>query len=147
MVLLGLPVIITHIIVAMANSPLMLYLACFLQGLCQMVTWVTGSTNELACLYLQIKLTFFLGIYISEISHRNLRNQLGALQCQFNGMGLLLGYIFGYLFGWRITSLISCSISLLSTILLLYAPETPYWLIQQNDVKEARYEIPQQSIK
>ena len=62
-------------------------------------------------------------------------------------MGLLLAYIFGYLFGWRVTSLISCGISLLSTLLLLYAPETPYWLIQQNDVKEARYDISPKMIK
>lgn len=43
MVLFGLPVIMTHIILAMTNSPLMLYLVCFLQDLCHIVGWITGS--------------------------------------------------------------------------------------------------------
>ena len=64
MVLSGLPVIITHIIVAMANSPLMLYLVCFLQGLCQMVAWVTGSVYELAYSYSQIIIAVFRYLYI-----------------------------------------------------------------------------------
>ena len=77
-------------------------------------------------------------LYICEISHKNLRNRLGAMPCQFLAIGYLLSYLLGYLCGWRTTSLICSGISILATFLPLFLPETPYWLIERNMVKEAQ---------
>ena len=49
MVLFGVPVTLSHIILALASSPVEVDIACFILGLCQMGGWVTGSVFESAC--------------------------------------------------------------------------------------------------
>ena len=77
-------------------------------------------------------------VYISEISHKSLRNKLGALPSQFLAAGFLLSYILGYFTGWRTTSLICSGVSMLAAFLSLLLPETPYWLIQHDRMQDAQ---------
>ena len=77
-------------------------------------------------------------LYICEISHKDLRNKLGSMPSQFLAIGFLFSFLLGYLYGWRTTSLICSGISMLATLLPLFLPETPYWLIQHNREKEAQ---------
>ena len=79
----------------------------------------------------------FSAVYISEISHKSLRNRLGALPNLLYAFGFLMAYIMGYMVGWRIGSYISCGISFLSTFMVLILPETPYWLIKENKLTAA----------
>ena len=86
----------------------------------------------------QIMWILISAIYIGEISHKNLRNRLGSIPSQFLAVGYLISYILGYLSGWRTTSFISAGISVLAAFLPLILPETPYWLIEHNMMKEAQ---------
>ena len=101
------------------------------------------STNpetpcSIRCVLKELK---FLAIYVSEISHKTLRNTVGMLPSQFVATGFLMSYVLGYKCGWRITSLICSIISGLAALLALFIlPETPYWLVQHDRVKEAQEE-------
>ena len=82
-------------------------------------------------------MVYISAVFISEMSHKSLRNKLGAMPTQLYAMGFLLAYLMGYFSGWRMIAFTCSGISFLSTVLPLFLPETPYWLIQRNKVKEA----------
>jgi MFS family permease len=84
---------------------------------------------------------YIAGVYISETSHKSRRNILGALSSTFMAIGYLLVYILGYLISWRTTAIIMTFLPAMTAALLLLLPESPYWLIENDRKKDARFVI------
>ena len=139
MAFFGVPVTLSSMGIAYASYPLTIHIWSFIQGL-GVIVWMTTGSKFVAISIAQRggKNDSFSALYICEISHKDLRNRLGAMPSQFLAIGFLFSFLLGYLCGWRTTSLISFGISLIATILPLFLPETPYWLIEKNRVKEAQ---------
>ncbi|XP_054268049.1 facilitated trehalose transporter Tret1-like isoform X2 [Macrosteles quadrilineatus] len=69
-------------------------------------------------------------VYISEISSASWRPMLLCLNSVFVSLGILLTNVLGVLLPWRVVSLICGCITLASgAAILLYNPESPYWLL------------------
>ena len=58
----------------------------------------------------------------------------------FVGLGMLFVWIIGYLVTWRITAYILALPNILIFLSLLLLPESPYWLIEANEIDLAEYE-------
>jgi facilitated trehalose transporter len=68
-------------------------------------------------------------IYVSEIAHPKLRPMLLSFNSVFVSLGILLTYILGIYFSWRTIALIYSYTTLISFILILIVPESPYWYL------------------
>jgi MFS family permease len=53
-------------------------------------------------------------------------------------LGFLLVWILGYFLTWRMTAYVLIIPPLLLTFFLLFLPETPYWLIEHNNLEAAQ---------
>ena len=77
-------------------------------------------------------------MYVAEISHKSLRKRLGILQSTFASTALLTNYTTGYWLEWRHVLLVNAVFPLLSMAAMAGLPETPYWLIEQGRMDEAK---------
>ena len=77
-------------------------------------------------------------IYISETAHPKIRGSLVTLDAFNIATGYLLTWILSYFFTWRMTAYLLTIPPILLMILLLPLPETPYWLIENNNFKKAK---------
>lgn len=75
--------------------------------------------------------------YVGEISHKSIRGPLLALSNLSVMVGSLTMYLLGSLFAWRTCALISLFVPIVTVLLLLIVPESPYWLISQDRNNEA----------
>ena len=82
----------------------------------------------------------YLGVYTAETVHPKIRNNLTILPSIFVGLGMLFVWIIGYLVTWRITAYILALPNILIFLSLLLLPESPYWLIEANEIDLAEYE-------
>ena len=76
--------------------------------------------------------------YISETVHPKVRGSLITMPSFMMAFGLLLVWFLGYFLSWRIIAYILTIPPILLIMLLLLLPETPYWLIEYNNVEEAK---------
>ncbi|KAH1022582.1 facilitated trehalose transporter Tret1 isoform X2 [Dendroctonus ponderosae] len=76
--------------------------------------------------------------YSAEVSEPILRGGLTSSGTLFISMGILFSFIGGTFFHWRTLALINAVIPLVSTVLLMLIPETPYWLVSKNRMEEAQ---------
>jgi MFS family permease len=53
-------------------------------------------------------------------------------------LGMLLVWITGYFLPWRSTAFLNLIPPTLLFIVMLALPESPYWLIEENDHEKAR---------
>ncbi|XP_019051766.1 PREDICTED: probable polyol transporter 4 [Nelumbo nucifera] len=84
-------------------------------------------------------------VYIAEISPSIARGSLTAFPEIFLNLGILLGYISNYAFSgfsanisWRIMLAVGIIPSVFIGVALFVIPESPRWLVMQNQVEEAR---------
>ena len=75
---------------------------------------------------------------MSETVHPSIRSSLMALPAFMIAFGQLLVWILGYFLPWRMTAYLLVTPSILLTLCILPLPETPYWLIEQNNEKDAK---------
>ena len=80
--------------------------------------------------------------YISEIAHPDFRATLASLPGFSLSVGLSLVWVLGYFFTWKTIAFLSIIPPSILIILLLYLPESPYWL-----VKEGKNELAQKSLR
>ena len=77
-------------------------------------------------------------IYISETAHPKIRGSLVTLDAFALATGYLVTWILSYFLTWRMTAYFLTIPSMILVMLLLPLPETPYWLIENNDSKKAK---------
>ena len=80
-------------------------------------------------------------IYISETAHPKIRGSLVTLDAFALATGYLATWILSYFLTWRMTAYLLTIPSIILILLLLPLPETPYWLIENNDSKKAKQSL------
>jgi MFS family permease len=76
--------------------------------------------------------------YISETAHPTIRGSLVTLRALSMATGLLMTWTLGYFVTWRMIAYILTIPPILLFLFLLLLPETPYWLVEHDNVTEAR---------
>ncbi|KAJ0172281.1 hypothetical protein K1T71_012254 [Dendrolimus kikuchii] len=81
--------------------------------------------------------------YVSEISEPSLRGALSTVTQLFFAIGTLNIYYLGTIVTWRTAALISLAAPILASLLSLFIPETPIWLLskkrEEDALKSLRY--------
>ena len=98
-----------------ASQPWQLYVGRLLLGL--------GGGLQLA----------IVPVYIMETTRPELREMCGALPQVMTALGILTCYIMGRSLAWNWISLVSCAFLVLFTICLYYIPESPPWLVYNDE--------------
>ena len=80
----------------------------------------------------------FLGVYISETVHPKVRGSLLVVRSLFSALGKLFTWIVAYFLSWRETSYVLMITPSLMVIIMLFLPESPYWLIEVDQTDAAR---------
>ena len=80
-------------------------------------------------------------IYISETAHPKIRGSLVTLDAFNVATGYLTTWILSYFLTWRMTAYLLTIPSILLFMLLLLLPETPYWLIENNNINKAKQSL------
>ena len=80
-------------------------------------------------------------IYISETAHPKIRGSLVTLDAFALATGYLTTWILSYFLTWRMTAYLLAIPSMILILLLLPLPETPYWLIENNNCKKAKQSL------
>jgi MFS family permease len=78
------------------------------------------------------------GVYISETTHKTMRNMFGAFQTISLTLGFVLAYVTCHFVDWRTASKILSVVPLVASVAMLLLPETPYWLVENGKIEEAR---------
>ena len=76
-------------------------------------------------------------MYVSEIAHPDFRATLSCLVGLSLTSGTSMAWILGSFCTWRTIAALSAIPLLLSTITILFFPDSPYWLIEAGQVEEA----------
>ena len=82
--------------------------------------------------------------YISETVHPKIRGKLVIIPAFMMAIGLFLTWILGfktsmgYVTTWRITAYLLTIPPILLSVLIFSLPESPYWLIERNNIKAAK---------
>ncbi|XP_073969045.1 facilitated trehalose transporter Tret1-like isoform X2 [Rhodnius prolixus] len=80
-------------------------------------------------------------MYTNEISEVEIRGTLGTyFQLQIT-IGILLSYVIGAVVDVYWLSVICAIIPILTSVLMAFMPETPYYLLMKNDVQKARQSL------
>ena len=77
------------------------------------------------------------GAYVSETTEKHLRKVFGLCKNVENSMGIFISFFLGYLIGWRLTCFVMVAVTGISSLLVMFLPESPYWLIEQDRYEEA----------
>ncbi|KAK3143349.1 hypothetical protein QOZ80_4AG0299260 [Eleusine coracana subsp. coracana] len=84
-------------------------------------------------------------VYISEITPATLRGSMASFPEIFISLGILLGYVSNLIFvglpdhiNWRVMLAAGILPSISIAFVLMVIPESPRWLVMQNQVAEAR---------
>ncbi|KAK5646898.1 hypothetical protein RI129_005362 [Pyrocoelia pectoralis] len=79
--------------------------------------------------------------YVSEITQPYLRGILSITGSLSALIGILIQFILGTFQPWRTCALISCAFPILTFILFCFVPESPYWLLLNGKVEEAKMNL------
>ena len=93
---------------------------------------ITLLFKLLSCLIPHLWCPIYPRLFIQEFS------SLVTLPSFMLSFGMLLVWFLGYFLSWRTTAYILTIPPILLTLLILFLPETPYWLIEQNELNDAR---------
>ena len=117
--LIAMPMIISWLMIAYAQSHLWIYTARALAGF--------GGAGIL----------FLAPIYVSEIASEDIRGVLGSLLVLIINTGILLGFVAGAHLSYRANALVSSTMPLVFLTTFYFMPETPIYLVRQNKLNEA----------
>ncbi|PSN54584.1 hypothetical protein C0J52_07380 [Blattella germanica] len=117
--LVAVPQIVTNILILVANSLAILYVARFLAGV--------GTAA----------VTVFSPVYVTEIAEDSIRGSLGTFYVLLCSLGVLLVYVVGSYTSYNITAYVLLSISLVYLALFYFMPETPSYLVSKSNFSTA----------
>ena len=80
----------------------------------------------------------YTAIYISETVHPMIRGTLLVVPNLFFCVGTLFIWVISYFYSWRTTAYFATIPPALLCICMIFLPETPYWLIENNNIEAAR---------
>ena len=95
----------------------------------------TARIITTSCVYLFVP---SLGVYISETVEPSIRSTLVILPVCFVASGQFLVWLLGYLVGWRTTAMMVSIPTIVLFTMMYFLPETPYWLVENDRISEAR---------
>ena len=72
--------------------------------------------------------------YISETVHPSIRGSLATLPAFMMSAGMVMVWIIAYFLTWRMTAYLLVIPPILLFLLMALLPETPYWLIENDDI-------------
>ena len=81
---------------------------------------------------------FIVPIYVSEIAAEEIRGALGSLLLFAINIGILLAFIAGAFMPYKIFGIFSLMFPLVFLGAFIFLPETPVFLVRQNQLVEAR---------
>ncbi|KAJ8954034.1 hypothetical protein NQ318_004327 [Aromia moschata] len=114
------PFFITWIMIAFAKSVVVLHIARLLAGVADGVTFTV------------------VPIYIGEISDARVRGMLGSSCSVMWIVGFLLINIIGSYMSISDTAMVSSVVPILAFLTFMWMPESPYYLLMRDRVKEAK---------
>ncbi len=120
LLLFGLPVCAAWFLLAFAADRWTVYFVRTLMGLACSVAYVN------------------IGVYISETTYKSRRNMFGAFQTISLTLGFVLAYVTCHFVDWRTASKILSVVPLLSSLAMVFLPETPYWLVEKGRYDQAK---------
>ncbi|GAA3330481.1 hypothetical protein GCM10020331_083220 [Ectobacillus funiculus] len=81
-------------------------------------------------------------LYLSEMAPAAIRGRVASLNTLMNALGILMAYVINYVFSssgrWDWMLLLAIVPSLLLMVGMLFMPESPRWLLQNEREEEAR---------
>ena len=80
----------------------------------------------------------FSGAFVSEIAHPNKRATFITLPALLMASGMCMVWTFSFFATWRMTAFLAIVPPSLMTLLLISLPETPYWLIEDDQDAQAK---------
>ncbi|CAH0546086.1 unnamed protein product [Brassicogethes aeneus] len=122
-ILTSFPFFAAWIMIAYANSPLVLYIARFIAGVAD--GWAFTAVP----------------MYIGEIADPSIRGKLGSGVSVAWIFGMLLINIVGSYLSIRMTALISSVLPVLGLITFMWMPESPYYHLMRGKYNEAKHSL------
>lgn len=120
LMLAGLPGIVGSVLIATATNLSMIIWGRAIMG----ISWMFVSVAT--------------PIYISEISHPDIRGFLLTFLQVFLSLGSVLVYLKGWAMSWRIVSWVSILYIAVPIVLIFFMPESPQWLVSKGRNERAR---------
>ena len=77
-------------------------------------------------------------VYIAETSSKELRSTLSNIPNISFCLGSIITYLLSMMISWRILNWVLLIPPLLTILMMLNVPETPYWLAQKNRIDEVK---------
>ncbi|KAF5288900.1 hypothetical protein FQA39_LY03779 [Lamprigera yunnana] len=111
------------------------------------ICWIVFYlSKELWHIYLALGFMGFFGglveapfsAYVSEITQPHLRGTLSITGSIAVLLGVFIQFMLGTFYRWRTCAIISCTFPIITFILFFFVPESPYWLILNNKMDEAK---------
>jgi facilitated trehalose transporter len=79
----------------------------------------------------------FFALQVAECSDPKIRGLLGSLPAVFMAFGISFVYLVGAFTPWHILAYVCTAVPLLTFIGILFAPESPAWLVAQGRISDA----------
>nr|CAD7453116.1 unnamed protein product [Timema tahoe] len=117
--LLGVPSVISWLMVILAKSEPVLYLARFIVGF-------SGAGNVILC-----------PLYVSEMADDNIRGTLGTYMMLFTNAGVVFSYLVGFYSSYLIFSCVCLIMPVAFLVGFFFLPESPVYLLKQGKYYEA----------
>ncbi|XP_044763307.1 facilitated trehalose transporter Tret1-2 homolog [Coccinella septempunctata] len=105
--------------IAFSQNIYTVYVGRFLTG------WSAGMSSGLA------------NVYVAEIASIKNRSLLLALLNFSINLGILLCHILGLILNWQLAAVVIFGFAVLGSILMVFSPETPFWLILNDEYDES----------
>ncbi|XP_023947081.1 facilitated trehalose transporter Tret1 [Bicyclus anynana] len=119
LILTEVPLILGWILIAFAQNVPMIYVGRLLVGL---GSGMVGAPAR---------------VYTCEVSQPHLRGMLGAMASVGVSTGVLIQYVIGSVTSWNILAGLSATVPILSLLGMLFLPETPNYLLTQDNAVKA----------
>lgn len=79
--------------------------------------------------------------YVAEVTQPRFRGMLASTGSTCAIFGVFIQFLLGTFLPWRTIALCSCVVPIISSIALIFVPESPHWLIGKQRFDEAKVSL------